>query len=108
LADFQGTLSEFTGRGVTVVAGSVDSLDHARRTVADLGLRFPVAFGLNAAELSSTTGAFYEGEKKYLHATAFLIRPDCVVSNATYSTGSIGRLTAADALRLIDHFTKSS
>ena len=108
MADFQARLAEFAERGVTIVAGSVDSLDHARKTVADLGLRFPVAFRLNSVEFSSTTGAFYEGEKNYLHATAFVIKPDGVVSNATYSTGSIGRLTAADALRLIDHFTRTS
>ncbi len=90
------------------MAGSVDSRDHAKKTIATLGLGFPVAFGLNAVELSSATGAFYEGTKNYLHATAFIIKPDGVVSNATYSTGSIGRLTAVDALRLIDYFTRSS
>ncbi len=107
MADYQARLSEFSERGITVVAGSVDSLDHAKKTIATLGLGIPIAFGLNAVELSSATGAFYEGEKGYLHATAFLIKPDGVVSNATYSTGSIGRMTAADALRVVDHFTKS-
>ncbi len=108
MADFQARLSDFAERGITVIAGSVDSLDHAQKTIATLGLGFPIAFGLSAVEFSSATGAFYEGEKNYLHATAFIIKPDGVVSNATYSTGSIGRLTAVDALRLIDFFTKSS
>jgi len=106
LADYQARLSDFDERGITVAASSVDSLDHAQKTVAQLGLGFPIAFGLNAPEFASLTGAFYEREKNYLHATAFIIKPDGLVSNATYSTGSIGRLTPADALRLIDYFTK--
>ena len=90
--------------GVRVVAASVDPLAEAEKTVADQGLDFPVGYGLDAEEIAARYGAFYEPEKKFLHATGFLIRPDGSVGNAVYSTGSIGRLTAADALRLIDYF----
>ncbi len=106
MADFQGELTEFDQRDVAVIAGSVDTLEHAKETISKLGLTFRVAFGLNAIEFSAATGAFFKRQKSYLHATAFLLNPDGVVSNAIYSTGSIGRLTPADALRLIDHFTQ--
>ncbi len=81
-------------------------MEKAREFASKLKLTYPVAFGLNATDFSARTGAFYESEKGYLHATAFLLKPDGTVSNAVYSTGSVGRLTATDALRLIDYFTK--
>ena len=74
--------------------------------MAEHGLSFAVGYGLDAREIANRYGAFFEGEKKFLHATGFLIKPDGSVCNAVYSTGPIGRLTAADSLRLIDYFQK--
>jgi alkyl hydroperoxide reductase subunit AhpC len=74
--------------------------------VAEHGLGFAVGYGLDAQQIASRYGAFFEGEKKFLHATGFLIKPDGRVCNAVYSPGPIGRLTAADSLRLIDYFQK--
>ncbi len=106
MADFQQNLGEFQKREVQIVAASVDQLVDAEKTVADQGLSFAVGHGLDAEEIANRYGGFYDIEKKFLHATGFLIRPDGSVCNAVYSTGSIGRLTAADSLRLIDHFRK--
>ncbi len=104
MADFQKNLSEFETREVQVVAASVDSLIDAKKTVANQGLSFPVGYGLDVEEIATRYGAFYDDERKFLHATGFLLRPDGSVCNAVYSTGSVGRLTAADSLRLVDHF----
>jgi len=104
LADFEQHLGEFEKRGVQVVAASVDQLKDAEKTVADLGLSFPVGYGLDAAEIATRYGVFYDAKGKYLHATGFLLRPDGSIGNAVYSTGSIGRLTPSDSLRLIDWF----
>ena len=106
MADFQRNLGKFKEREVLIVAASVDQLADAQKTVAEHGISFPVGYGLDAQEIANRYGAFFEGEKKFLHATGFLIRPDGSVCNAVYSTGSIGRLTAADSLRLIDYFQK--
>ncbi len=106
MADFQLNLGEFEKRQIQVVAASVDHIADAEKTLADQGLSFPVGFGLDAEEIARRYGAFYEAEKKFLHATGFVIKPDGTVCNAVYSTGSIGRLTAADSLRLVDHFRK--
>ena len=104
MADFQQHLSEFEKRGVRVVAASVDLLTDAERTVDDQDLSFPVGYGLDAEETAKRYGMFYDAKGKYLHATGFLLRPDGTVGNAVYSTGSIGRLTPTDSLRLIDWF----
>ena len=106
MADFQKNLVKFKEREVLIVAASVDQLVDAQKTVAEHGLGFAVGYGLDAQEIASRYGAFFEGEKKFLHATGFLIKPDGRVCNAVYSTGPIGRLTAADSLRLIDYFQK--
>jgi len=106
LADFQKNLGKFKEREVLVVAASVDQLVDAQKTVAEHGLGFAVGYGLDAQAIADRYGAFFEGEKKFLHATGFLIKPDGRVCNAVYSTGPIGRLTASDSLRLIDYSQK--
>ena len=88
------------------MAGSVDSVEKANETVQKVGITYPVAYGLDAEEVSKTTGAYYDPEKKFLHATGFIIRPDNTVAVACYSTGPIGRFTAKDILNLI-RFYKS-
>ena len=64
-----------------------------------------LAWRWDARRVSAVTGAFFEREKGYLHSTGFLIKPDGSVANAVYSTGSIGRLTAEDSLRVIDYLS---
>ena len=95
-------MEEFRKRDVTVVAASVDTLEDARKIVETEKLIFSVGYGMEARRVSAVTGAFFEREQGYLHSTGFLIKPDGSVANAVYSTGSIGRLTAEDSLRVID------
>jgi peroxiredoxin len=106
LADFQKNLGDFEELGVRVVAASVEELADAKKTVAGQGLGFPVGYGLDALEIAARCGAFYDAEKKFLHATGFLLRPDGSVCIAAYSTGPIGRMTPADSLRLIKYYQK--
>ena len=89
-----------------MVAASVDSADKARETARELELEYPVACGLDPANASQLTGSFYHGEKGFLHATGFLLRPDRTVEVACYSSGAIGRLGAENTLKLV-RFYKS-
>ena len=107
LVDFAGAADEFRRMDIGLVAGSVDTLEHARETAEELKISFPVAYGLDAKEISLKTGAFYEGEKGYLHASGFVINPDGKIVNAVYSTMAIGRLVAKDCLGLIAHLRKN-
>ena len=106
MADFQSSYKEFESEGIKIVAASVDSLEKAKETVQKGGITFPVAYGLDPEGISKTTGAYYEAEKKFLHATGFIIGPDNTLVVACYSTGPIGRFTAKDVLSLI-RFYKS-
>ena len=106
MADFESKANDFRAANVRLLAASVDSEDNARKSVRELKLSYPVAYGLLAEEVSALTGAYYEPEKKFLHATGFIINPDSVVAAAVYSTGPIGRLVAADALGVVTFLSK--
>lgn len=101
MADFEAKAKDFQTAGIRLLAASVDSEEHARKTVHELKLSYPVACRLSAPEISALTGAFYDAEKNFVHATGFTLNPDCTVAGAVYSTGAIGRYTAADALDLV-------
>jgi peroxiredoxin len=104
LADFQALLNEFESERIKVIAGSVDPIGKAKELVEKIGITYPVGYGFNAEEISKVTGAYYEKEKKFLHPTGFLIRPDKTIANVCYSSGPIGRFIARDTFNLIKFY----
>jgi ApbE superfamily uncharacterized protein (UPF0280 family) len=59
---------------------------------------------MNAEEVAGTTGAYYDKDKQYIHATGFLIRPDNTIEAVCYSSGTIGRFVARDVLGLVKFY----
>ena len=104
MADFQALIKDFESEQIKVIAGSVYPIEKAKEFVEKIGIAYSVGYGLNAEEISRITGAFYEKEKQFLHATGFIIRPDKTIVNACYSSGPIGRLSARDTLNLIKFY----
>ena len=102
MADFQNRINEFNENGIRVIAASVDKLEDAEEMVKRNNLAFPLAYGTDGKGFSEATGAFFDLKKGFLHATGFIIRPDGTLMDAVYSTGPIGRLAAADTIRLIN------
>ena len=82
----------------------MDPEDKAKEIVEKLGITFPVAYGLDAEKISELTGAYYDLEKKFIHRTGFLIRPDNVLGEVSYSSGPVGRFMAQDILDLVKHY----
>ena len=101
MADFQASIGEFESEGVKVIAASVDPLEKARETIEAVGITYPVGYGMKVEEVSKITGALYDREKKFLHATGYLVRPDKTIAVACYSSGPIGRLVAEDVLKVV-------
>lgn len=91
-----------------MLAASVDSEENARKTAGELQLSYMIGYGLTAEDVSATTGAYYDAEKKYVHATGFILKPDGVTVGAVYSTGPIGRYTAKDAFDLVTALSKKT
>ncbi len=106
MADFEAKAKDFRTAGIGLLAASVDNQDDARKVVRELDLSYPLAYGLSAEEISARTGAYYDADKKFLHATGFLLKPDSTVAGAVYSTGPIGRYAAAEALDLVTAMSK--
>ena len=106
MADFQALIQELEAEQIRVVVGSVDEKERAKEIVDKLELTYPVAYGMNPEEVSRITGAFYEKERKILHGTGFVIRPDKTIAVACYSSGPIGRLVARDTLNLVRFYKK--
>ena len=101
MADFQTWLPDLKQLGISVIAASVDTQDEARKTVDAHKLAFPVGHNLDYQDISRSTGAFIEHERKILHATGFVLKPDLNIQVASYSTGPIGRLTPNDVSSLV-------
>ena len=104
MADFQSLIKEFEAEQISIIAGSVDSAEKASETVQKNGITFPVAYGMNAEETSRITGAYYDKNRQYVHATGFLVRPDNTLEVACYSSGPIGRFVAQNLLNLVKFY----
>jgi len=94
-------MEDFRAENMGILAGSVDAVSEASKTVNDLGLSFPVAHGLDLEETGRILGGFYQQEKGYLQPSGFVIRPDGTLEVASYSSGPIGRFKAANVLALV-------
>ncbi len=84
----------------------MDPLDKAKETVDQLKLDFPVAYGLEIPRDADKIGAYWEERRKIFHATNFVLDSKRKVVHASYSTGPIGRIVAADALSHIQFLKK--
>ena len=104
MADFQSLIKEFEAEQISIIAGSVDPAEKASETVKKNGITFPIAYGMNAEEASRITGAYYDKERQYVHATGFLLRPDNILEVVCYSPGPIGRFVAQDLLNLVKFY----
>jgi alkyl hydroperoxide reductase subunit AhpC len=101
LADFQALLDDFSKEDVQIIAASVDPIDKAKEMMEKAGVTYAMAYGLDAETVSARIGPYYDSERKYIHATGFLIRPDNTIEVSCYSSGPIGRFVAKDVLGLV-------
>lgn len=79
-------------------------MDKTKELVEKLGVTFPVAYGMDAQAVCEKTGAYYEGERKFIQPSCFLIRPDKTLEVAAYSSGPVGRFVAEDVLKLVKFY----
>ena len=91
-----------------MVAASTDPLDKAKDTVTEHSLTFPVGHGLPLEETAATLGAFYDGRRRVLHATGFVLKPDKSIVVSQYSSGPIGRLVWPDILGVVQFYKKQA
>ena len=103
MVGFEKLKSELDALGVKVVAASVDPIDKAKEVAAELS--FPVAYGVTR-EVADRIGAWWEDRRGIIQPSEFLLTADGKVRSATYSSGPIGRVDAADVIKLIAFYDK--
>jgi peroxiredoxin len=101
LRAFQRAGDKLAELGVRVVAVSVDDEATTRKTIAQHGLEFPVAYDADADALAAATGAFVNDEPRYLQSTGFVLDPEGRTLVSVYSSGAIGRLVPEDVIGLV-------
>lgn len=103
MAGFEKAKPELDALGIKVVAASVDPIDKAREVAADLS--FPMAYGVTRAQ-ADQLGAWWEERRSIIQPSEFLVAADGKVRSATYSSGPIGRVDAADVVKLVAFYDK--
>jgi peroxiredoxin len=108
LADFQQYKAEFDAVDTPILALSADVQAEAWGTVEQLGLEFPVLYGLDPEAASRVIGCYsgaHEG-RPHVQPAAFILGPGGKIVHAVYSSGKVGRLTASDALTIVNDLRK--
>ena len=98
MAGYEKLAGDFAAAGISVYAASVEDKEKTGEVQKDLG--FPVAHGIQRAQ-GDAIGAWWDERRDFIQPSEFVLRRDGRVLSATYSTGPVGRLDAADALSLV-------
>ena len=105
MAGFSKLKPELDALGVKVVAASTDPLDKAKEVAAELS--FPVAYGVTR-EMADRIGAWWEDRRGIIQPSEFVVDASGKVRSATYSSGPIGRVDAADVVKLVNFYDKQT
>ena len=102
LASYHAKLAELRDLGAIVVAGAVDDLASSKALAADLGLTFPLAYGVTAEQVSELN-PWWTGDNhgKYIQPMEFLISRGGLVLGSMYASGPVGRMGVDEVLTAI-------
>lgn len=106
MADYQLVIEPLNVLGVSVYAVSADAEADARRTVEKFNVGYPVLYGLDAQATAELLGIPWEERRRILQPAAFILDPERRIQSFTVSTGPVGRLFAAEALRFIGNLRR--
>ena len=101
MAGFEKARPELDRLGAKVVAASVDPLDKAKEVAAEVS--WPVAYGVTR-ETADKLGAWWEERRGIVQPAQFIVGRDGKVIASSYSSGPLGRIDAADVVKLINFY----
>lgn len=99
MAGFEKLKAELAAVGASVFAASVDPLDKAQLVAAEVS--FPVGYGVTRAQADSM-GSWWEERRGIVQPSEFIIGTAGDVVTSSYSSGPIGRIEAADVIKMIN------
>ena len=98
MVGFANLKDELAAVGATVFAASVDPEDKAK-LVAD-EVNFPVGYGVTRQQ-ADLLGSWWEERRAIIQPSEFVIGANGKVVTSSYSSGPIGRMDAADVVKMI-------
>ncbi len=101
MVGFEKQRDELEAAGARVVAASVDPLDKAKEVGAEVS--FPVAYGVTRDQ-ADAIGAWWEERRGIVQPSEFIVGRDGKVVTSSYSSGPLGRIDAADVVKLINFY----
>ena len=73
-------------------------MDKAREVAAELG--FDLAYGVTR-DMANQMGSWWEDRRAIIQPSEFIVGEDGKVLTSSYSSGPIGRIDAADVVKMI-------
>jgi peroxiredoxin len=101
LVGFAKLKSELDALGVTVFAASVDP-EEKSKPVAD-EINFPLGYGVTKAQ-ADLLGSWWEDRRQIIQPSEFILNAESKVIGSSYSDGPLGRIEAADVVRLVNFY----
>ena len=105
MVGFRDKRSELDALGAKIVAASVDPLDKAREVANEVG--FPVGYGVTRA-MADALGAFWEERRQIVQPSEFVLDATGKVIASSYSDGPLGRIDAADVVRMLTRLAQQT
>jgi len=99
LAGFEKLKSELDAVGASVFAASVDPIDKAGEVAREVS--FPVGYGVTR-DMADKLGSWWEERRSIIQPSEFLIDAGGKILASSYSDGPIGRVDAADVIKVIN------
>lgn len=99
MVGFEKLKAELAAVGARVFAASVDPIDKAGEVAAEVS--FPVGYGVTR-EVADKLGSWWEERRSIIQPSEFVIDAGGKILASSYSDGPIGRIDAADVIKMIN------
>jgi len=99
LVGYEKLKAELGAVGARVFAASVDPIDKAGEVAAEVS--FPVGYGVTR-ETADKLGSWWEERRSIIQPSEFVIDAGGKILASSYSDGPIGRIDAADVIKVIN------
>ncbi len=101
MVGFEKELKALESIGARVVAASVDPIDKAADVAGEVS--FPVAFGVTR-DMADALGSWWEDRRGIIQPSEFIVGDDGKIIISSYSSGPIGRIDAADVVKIVNFY----
>ena len=99
MVGFEKLKTELDAVGASIIAASVDPIDKAGEVAREVS--FPVGYGVTR-EVADRLGSWWEERRSIIQPSEFLIDAGGKILASSYSDGPIGRIDAADVIKVIN------